>query len=489
MPVTYSEYYDKQIGFLKLFFDTAENNSLLSLSSDILSQKRTRIRSTLNELLVWGRPYLLSNRGLQWPYDECARIAPDLEKVYRQGADKSAQKQALLFLSFLPVPNQWRWLSRAIDTLADDPEINNFLFTERQTIQAKLTEKSQKTFKLRHFIQILKSPCLPHEKGVIRIFSLPYLFLNKEVLKKISEYYIFLIEPPAGIIFRHAWYRVFTELADPCFFGLGGEEDRRFVAMQSNTQVISLAHGDFLTDVTPPDDSAVKDFDIVFNGTFDDMPRKRHVFMLELLKDRSLLTKKALIIGRGSLSNVETFKNEVDKLGLTDRVTVLSNIPRQDLPLYLARCQIGVHLALHENACRCVYEYFRADIPCVISSATAGVNNTLFNRETGQAGQDDQLPEIILNMLNHRDSYSPRKWFLNNSGSEHASRNLNGILADFSIENGYLWQNDIVPLDSSGASRYIKKDHYRQFIPEFQQLLAWLKPAINASIKLTVDEM
>ncbi len=48
------------------------------------------------------------------------------------------------------------------------------------------------------------------------------------------------------------------------------------------------------------------------------------------------------------------------------------------------------------------------------------------------------------------------------------SRKLNEILAEFFTENGYLWQNDIVPLGSGGASRYIKKDHYRQFLPEFQ---------------------
>ncbi len=487
--MTSSDNYDSKIAFLENFFDTAKKDKLLYLSSDFLNQMRTQVRAALIDLLVWGRPHLSKTRGLQWPYNQCALIAPDLEKVYRQGTDTSAQKQALLFLAFLPVPNQWRWLSRAIDTLADDPEINNFLLSERQTIQSKLTKKADNTFKLRHFIQILKSPCLPHEKGVIRIFSLPYLFLNKQVLKKISEHYVLFVEPPAGIIFRHAWYRFFAELDDPCFFGLGGEEDRHFVAMQSNTHVISLAHGDFLTDANRSDHSVVKDIDIVFNGDFDEMPRKRHIFMLELLKERRLLTRKALFLGRGSLRNVEAFKNEVDRLGLTDRVTVLSNIPRQEVSSYLLRCKIGVHLALHENGVRCVYEYFRADIPCVMSSVTAGVDDTIFNPETGQIGSDDQLPEIIDQMLNNLSSYSPRKWFLNNSGSENASKELNRKLADFCIGNGYLWQNDIVPLDSSGASRYIKKDHYRQFLPEFRQLLAWIKPSVNASVNLIVDEM
>jgi hypothetical protein len=487
-PVNDSSPYDRQIAFLDDFFKTARNNILLFLSSDNLNQMRIGIRSALNDLLVWGRPHLVKTRGLRWPYEQCVLLAPELERIYHQQTNKSAQKQALLFLSFLPVPNQWRWLAKAIDTLADDPEIINFLTTEQQTTQSKLSQKSQATFKLRHFVQILKSPRLPDEKGVLRIFSLPYLFSDKKLLKKISEHYVFYLEPPMGVVFRHAWWRAFTEFEDPCIFGLGGEEDRRFVAMQANTHVLPLAHGDFLPDVAPPNPSVPKDIDIVFNATFDDIPRKRHGFMLELLNDRRLLTKNALFLGRGSRSNVGSFKNMVERMGLTDRVTVLSNLRRQELPLYLDRCKTGVHLSLYENSCRCVYEFFRADIPCVISSATAGMDLTIFNPQTGQAGDDDQLSEIIARVLNHHTSYSPRKWFLTHSGSQHASRKLNENMIDFFGRNGYIWQNDIVPLDSSGASRYLNKAHYHQFLPEFYQLLAWLKPSVPAAINLTVDE-
>ena len=66
----------------------------------------------------------------------------------------------------------------------------------------------------------------------------------------------FFVEPPMGIVFRHAWWRVFTELDEPCIFGLGGEEDLNFVALQANTKVIQLAHGDFLPDVAPPEPAA-----------------------------------------------------------------------------------------------------------------------------------------------------------------------------------------------------------------------------------------
>jgi hypothetical protein len=156
LAMTGSDHYEKQIAHLEHFFETAKNASLLNQSSDVLRQIRSKIRSTLTDLLVWGRPHLVKTRGTQWLYDEFALCAPYLERVYYQDPNASAQKQALLFLSFLPVPNQWRWLSKAIDTLADDPEIRQFLLTEWQTIQSKLTKTPQSPFKLRQFLQILK---------------------------------------------------------------------------------------------------------------------------------------------------------------------------------------------------------------------------------------------------------------------------------------------------------------------------------------------
>lgn len=484
-----TDHCNMQLALLKQFFDIAKSESLTSLSADTLGEMRSRIRAALHDLLVWGRPHLAATCGTWWPYHECSLVAAHLEKMYRQDTDQKAQQQALLFLALLPVPNQWRWLTKAIDTLAHEPEIKLFVTTEQQTIQSKLTGRGQSCFKLRHFTQILKSPHLPSEKGVLRIFSLPYLFLDKKLLQKITDSYVLFLEPPMGIVFRHAWWRAFTELPDPCIFGLGGEEDRYFIARQANTHVIRLAHGEFLPDVAPPDPAPAKDIDIVFNATFDDMPRKRHIFMLQLLNDRRLATTNALFIGRGSPQNVEAFKKEVENHGLTDRVTIRSNVRRQDIPRLYGRCRTGVHLSLYENSCRCIYEYFRANIPCILSSATAGIDLRIFNQETGRVADDAQLPEIIASTIRHHSSFAPRQWFLNNSGSLHSSRQLNKHLANFFINNGYLWQNDIVPLESSGANRYFKKEHYRQFLPQFHQLLSWLQPSVPAYIKLVVDEM
>ena len=482
-----ADHYDKQMAELHRFFDLAKSEALGSYSPQALTALRHRVRAAIDTLLVWGRPYLAAHRSTDWPYQQCALIAPHLEALYHQEIDPEAGRQALLFLAFLPVPGQWRWLTKAITTLAEDPEIEQFLTTEQQTLHHKLRGKGQLRFKLRHFVQILKAPQLPDEKGVLRIFSLPYLFLDKQLLHHLARSYVFFLEPPMGIVFRHSWWRVFTELEEPCIFGLGGVEDRHFIAQQANTNVTHLAHGDFMPDVPPLEPAVSKDIDIVFNATFDDMPRKRHSFMLELLKDQHLATTKALFIGRGAEHNVRTFRQEVDRLGLTDRVITVSNVRRADIPRYYARCRTGVHLSLYENSCRCIYEFFRADIPCVVSSVTAGIRQDIFNAHTGSMTGDPQLAEIIAATISRRSTFSPRQWFLHNSGSVNSSTLLNEHLAGFFADHGLLWRSDIVPLDSSGANRYLEKDHYRRFLPQFHELLRWMQPSLPTTITLEVD--
>ena len=85
---------------------------------------------------------------------------------------------------------------------------------------------------LLHFCQILKKPCVPDEKGVLRIFSLPYLFAKPGLMKALNYLYFLYVEPPWGVLFRQAWLRPFVTLDDPTLFGLGGEEDSAFLRSQ-----------------------------------------------------------------------------------------------------------------------------------------------------------------------------------------------------------------------------------------------------------------
>ena len=476
------------ISRLEHFFERVDSQRLFdSTDATYFRRLRDEIWDALIQLLVWQRSFLEAERGLDWPYAGFRKRISFFEKAAREPVDPFIQKQACLFLARLPFPGQWRWLARVQNDFGSDPEIKAFLKLEAQRIAEKLNKKKQKQYMLRHFCQILKKPRLPQEKGILRIFSLPYLFVNPELLKALNRLYFLYVEPPWGVLFRHAWLRPFSTLADPTLFGLNCEEDAAFLRSQPGILTTSLAHADFLEDDNILDFEKEKRFDLIFNATFDDMPRKRHAYMLELLQHPLLSRTTALFIGRGDRRNVDAFKRQIQAAGLSSRVTVKDNLLRQDVPGHLAQCKIGVQISLHENGCRSIYEFLRSNLACVISTSMAGVNPAIINSQTGIAAPDRDLARAISKALQEREKFTARNWFLSHSGSTHSSRMLNDQLKAIFLERGYLWQEDIVPLGSSGASRYVVNLHYERFRPDFKELLKIFQEQTRLPIPLAVD--
>jgi hypothetical protein len=483
-----SDAHQRHLAALEDFFRRVDSEQIFDSTDPTHFQRlRDAISDALVQLLVWQRPFLEAQRGLNWPYAAFRQRLSFFEKAVRQDPDPFIQKQACFFLARLPFPRQWRWLIRAQKNFGTDPEIQRLLQQEARRIEEKLKKKRQKQYMLRHFCQILKEPRLPEEKGILRIFSLPYLFVDSELLKAINRLYFLYVEPPWGVLFRHAWLRPFSFLADPTLFGLNGDEDAAFLSSQPGILTTALAHADYLEDDPTLDLNQKKQFDLIFNATFDDMPRKRHACMLELLQHPLLSRTRALFIGRGHSHNVEEFKRRVQAAGLSSRVTVQDNLLRQDVPAHLAQCKVGVQISLHENGCRSIYEFLRSDLPCVIATSMAGVNLAIINSQTGIAAADRDLPRAIASALDQRARFTPRNWFLSHSGSTHCSRMLNDQLKAIFLECGYGWQEDIVPLGSSGASRYVDKAHYERFRPQFEELLQIFRQQGHLPIPLSVD--
>ena len=295
------------------------------------------------------------------------------------------------------------------------------------------------------------------------------------------------MEPAAGVVFRHTWMRRFARLSDPVLFGLSGREDAAFHESQGGILTTPLAHGDYLeTEVPLPEKEAIR-HDIVFNATFDEMERKRHHFMLELLARPELEGVSALFLGRGAERQVAAFRQTVAERGLDRRVTVEANILRKRVPELLARCRIGVHLALHENGCRCVYEFFRSDLPVVVSGSMAGINMEIITPETGIAAADHDLPRAIRDTIEAPENFAPRSWFLANSGAKNASARLNRRLKRILSEMGYNWRYDMVTLTSSGANRYLNREDYRRFRPQYEALLRLFEGIAHLPVRLEAD--
>jgi len=463
------------ISVMEAFYQWVDSGNLFKVSDPSVFQViRSTISGLLIRLLVQDRPILESVRSIRWPYQGFIERKALFEKMASGNDGTFLTHQAVLFLALLPFPGQWQWLFKAEQEFGEDPEIHAFLTAERKKIEEKISKKRQKEYKLHNFCQILKKSRLPREKGIIRIFSLAYLFAQPRILRELSKRYLIYIEPAAGVFFRHTWWRFLTILDDPCLIGAACEEDRAYLNSQNGILTTHLAHSDYIEDSETEGSGHQKRFDVVFNGTYDEMDRKRHLFMLSLLRHPLLQHKTVLFMGRGKNENIERFKQQVRLNRMDERITVMANIRRKEVPKYLAECRVGVHLALHENGPRCIYEFFRAGIPCIVSACTAGVNFEHFNSRTGIVAKDKDIPLAICEALQSGHQFAPRKWFLEESGSLNSTRILNRQFQEIFQSRGYEWTEDIVPLGSSGASRYVDSGHYDYFRPEFEHLFETL---------------
>lgn len=486
--MTQDEKAHKSIATIDKFFSLIDSGDLFAESDPLFHRKlRKDVLSALSYVLYWGRHILEEMRGLSWPYDGLQKRYHILSELAEGEKNGFLQQQALFFLALLPFPGQWSNLFKVEALHRDDEEIRAFLDEEKQKVSDRLQKKVQKVYKLRHFCQVLKAPAKENEKGVLRIFALPYLMANYTLFQRLNRRYILYVEPPWGVVFRHTWLRNLCTAEDASVFGVGTAEDILFLNSQPQMVPTPLAHGDYLSDNNAVPLGQRKEYDLVFNGTFDDIPRKRHELMLELLQHQLLKNKKALFLGRGKEKNVNYFNNLVGAAGLTGRVTVMANMLRHDIPSQLAGCKIGVHLSLNENGCRSLYEYFRSDLPCVISSSMPGTHLDIMNAQTGMAVTDRELPAAIASVLTHRDRFAPRQWFLENSGSSRSSQKLNQFLKELFIKLGYAWQADIVPLLSGGPNRYANSSDYERFREEFLWIFDCLKKVGDIPFKVVLE--
>lgn len=470
---------------LDRFFEDVDRGRLLDKpGGGGFGALRGRLWEALYLLLVWQRPYLEAARGLDWPYAALERRRACFERQAAADPAGAVGREARLFLALLPFRGQWRRLLQVQAEMPAHPEIRALLAREARRAAAKLAKKAQKRYKLRHFLQVLKKPRPPVAKGILRIFSLPYLFLHPGLLERLSRQYLLYVEPPWGVVFRHTWLRVFAADAAPCLFGLGGPEDRAFMDGQAGFRTTPLCHGDFLDDPPPQTAPPAPAYDLVFNASFDEMPRKRHAFLLNVLQQPELRDVTALFIGRGSEANVRQAAAAIRAAGLAERVALRANLLRREVPAALQRARVGVQVSLHENGCRSVYEYFRAGLPCVATSAMAGMDPAIFNPATGRLLPDAAFSGALRAALDHPGAFAPRRWFLDNSGAENASRALNATLQGIFREQGWPWGGDIVPLGSSGASRYLDPGDYKAFKPQFAELLTLFRSLPGLPIRL-----
>jgi len=170
------------------------------------------------------------------------------------------------------------------------------------------------------------------------------------------------------------------------------------------------------TDCFMPDDSASKDFDLIFIGRLSH--QKNIKVLLEAVK---YLNIKVLIIGDGELR-----KGLQSQYGdLNGSITWKSNIPNHDLPSYLNRSRIFILPSLYEGHPKALIEAMSCGL-AAIGANSPGISELIIHNYNGWLCDisSESISNEIQFLLNNSDLCSKlgenaRKYVIENFALDH----------------------------------------------------------------------
>jgi glycosyltransferase involved in cell wall biosynthesis len=194
--------------------------------------------------------------------------------------------------------------------------------------------------------------------------------------------------------------------------------------------------------------------DVIMVASWDAL--KRHDALLDALAalrrhGRRLST---LLVGVPGEWTKETIAEKVEARGLSDQVTILERIPHAEVARHLARSRCSVLLSRQEGGSRLLGESLWCGTPVVVAAGQRGVDLSLVNARTGAFATDDDLPDVLLRVVDSTSAFDPRGHAQETIGYLNATRKTNDALRALALRRGLPWTRDIAAKKNAPNQRY-----------------------------------
>jgi glycosyltransferase involved in cell wall biosynthesis len=187
---------------------------------------------------------------------------------------------------------------------------------------------------------------------------------------------------------------------------------------------------------------AEKDIDILMLAGFGIY--KRHFALFQALRDLPRAAKVVLVGQSCDGRTAQTLFEEARHYGVQDRFELRENVSDQEVTRSLARAKLSIILSKQEGSCVAVVESMFADTPVGIYEDAIIGSGAFINQHTGRFLKKDGLGGQLAEFLDAAQTYSPRKWVMENGvGCYGASAALNRALQASAVQNGEEWTRDI----------------------------------------------
>jgi len=325
---------------------------------------------------------------------------------------------------------------------------------------------------------ILKRPVGPNEKGVLLIsFEGQWLrlFRHGDVERIARDYHLVLApswSPPHDLPMQLAakkWpgtlYTLMSNFNDTDAF-------RR---LAPNTEPIPLLASSWVhPQVFDVSDSVAKEYDIVVLANF--AAYKRHFLLFRALRDMPPHTS-ALLLGRAiDGRSAETIMSEARAYGVADKVTIKEGLPDAEMVRAMRSARVSLMLSGTEGSCVAVVETLFADIAVGMFSDAIIGSKAYINDQTGTLLQSRHLGRQLSQFIERHESFSPRRWVIDNDVSCYgSSRILNDALRKSVTARGEQWTTDIAVHHWRPNPSYVNEEDVAKFADLYADFLSKYK--------------
>lgn len=331
-------------------------------------------------------------------------------------------------------------------------------------------------------ITVLKSP-EGEEKGVILLNYSYYflLFWKYYDLPAIMEKYNIVLEPSwAG--FCELDILAYGMLKHPAFLMVYEERDRRFIdALGLNLVPLNIGPSWFVNHkkfVAPAPD-ATRDIDIIMVASWARFKRHQYFFKaLCELKKRGKFLKVTLVGYPADLQQAD-IRALAAKLDVEDMITIYEWIPPSEVAALLQRSKINIVWSKFEGNNRAIIEGMFCDTPAILREGhNYGEHYDFINPMTGRFANEENLADTILEMIASHDTFSPRKYVMENRSCVSATTIMNSVVRDHEIKAGRPWSTDmVVKVNELHGMNYLDEGVGARFAADYEWLAQHLVPS------------
>jgi glycosyltransferase involved in cell wall biosynthesis len=222
---------------------------------------------------------------------------------------------------------------------------------------------------------------------------------------------------------------------------------------------------------------AKQDADLVMVAAWADF--KRHwAFFAALGKLRQEgRVLKTLLAGYPSGLTMQEIADLASYFGIRDQIELYEWLPPEEVNRLVNRAKVNVLWSRREGFNRAVVEGMFAGLPFVMRKGhNYGDPQAHVNAQTGCYATEEELPRVLVEMVDHPEKYSPREWAMANMTCLHGTKILNESIRGEALRRGEPWTEDLVGhVSVLHGNKYLNPGDAERFRPDYAFLETMLR--------------